>query len=135
MGMVALKACFFTVWRLLCGSSSKYLSMCRNILVCANPKKNHMSGHDCVAGGPLCEHLCEATVQGTPLPMTNCQQAVDYLLCLPKCKNSTCLCGPGLVSSAGDAGCSESGLEDPECWLIHRSHKGCCLLGIAGRWP
>lgn len=45
------------------------------------------------------------------------------------------LCGPGLVSSAGDAGCSESGLTDPECWLIPRSHKGCCLLGIAGRWP
>lgn len=46
-----------------------------------------------------------------------------------------CLCGPLLVSSAGDAGCSESGLTDPECWLILRSHKGCCLLWIAGRWP
>lgn len=45
------------------------------------------------------------------------------------------LCGPPLVSSAGDAGCSESGLTDPECWLIPRSHKGCPLLGIAGRWP
>jgi len=47
----------------------------------------------------------------------------------------TCLCGPRLVSSAGDAGCSESGLKDPECWLIPRSHKGCRLLEIAGRWP
>lgn len=35
------------------------------------------------------------------------------------------LCGPLLVSSAGDAGCSESGFTDPECWLILRSHKGC----------
>lgn len=51
------------------------------------------------------------------------------------CGEQVCLCGPGLVSSAGDAGCSESGLTDPECWLIHRSHKGCCLLWIAGRWP
>ena len=46
-----------------------------------------------------------------------------------------CLCGPGLVSSAGDAGCSESEFPDPECWLIPRSHKGCCWLVIAGRWP
>lgn len=47
----------------------------------------------------------------------------------------TCLCGPILVSSAGDAGCSDSGFTDPECWLILRSHKGCRLLWIAGRWP
>jgi hypothetical protein len=46
-----------------------------------------------------------------------------------------CLCGPILVSSAGDAGCSDSGFTDPECWLILRSHKGCRLLWIAGRWP
>lgn len=51
------------------------------------------------------------------------------------CGEQVCLCGPGLVSSAGDAGCSESGLTEPECWLIHRSHKGRCLLWIAGRWP
>lgn len=51
------------------------------------------------------------------------------------CGEQVCLCGPGLVSSAGDAGCSERGLTEPECWLIHRSHKGCCLLWIAGRWP
>lgn len=49
--------------------------------------------------------------------------------------NKLSLCGPILVSSAGDAGCSESGLTDPECWLIHRSHKGCRMLWIAGRWP
>jgi len=46
-----------------------------------------------------------------------------------------CLCGPLLVSSAGDAGCSESGLTEPDCWLILRTHKGCRLLWIAGRWP
>ena len=46
-----------------------------------------------------------------------------------------CLCGPILVSSAGDAGCSDSGFKDPECWLILRSHKGCRWIWIAGRWP
>lgn len=69
---------------------------------------------------------------------SQCGMWLWWLLCdqrTKKVQNRRCLCGPGLVSSAGDAGCSESGLKDPDCWLILRSHKGCCLLVIAGRWP
>ena len=33
----------------------------------------------------------------------------------PQCLDCMAPCGPLLVSSTGDAGCSESGLEVPEC--------------------
>lgn len=98
----------------------------------------------CVGPVGVCAALCSHH-SGSP------QWGMDHVdwqerLCLCELgdpsKRGTCcqgeqlgLCGPPLVSSAGDAGCSESGLTDPECWLIPRSHKGCPLLGIAGRWP
>jgi len=51
-----------------------------------------------------------------------------------KTHNDLALCGPILVSSTGDADCSEKVSLVSNLGLI-RTHKGCCLLKIAGRWP
>ena len=143
MGMVTpIQACFFTVPESVLDSSPWLLSVLSwwpshlcYIELCVSVEQGLGEGIMCCSPrGPMTRARTWRILPLLPIIIdwtVECRSEISMCCQVEQ----MCLCGPRLVSSAGDAGCSESGLTEPECWLIPRSHKGCRLLEIAGRWP